>query len=148
MNVLTAPKFLRREEPQPPAMPQTQPSVSPEVAAFIDSTTRQREELAYLRSENDTLNRELRLANERIRMLDEELTHTRNARDWFCRHDAFMLATLDDIEAMIVARKAKARAEAYAPPGSGQEDHTQNGDELAAGVADLAAKLAPGPDNA
>lgn len=142
MNVLTAPKFLRRE-PQPPALPETQPTVSPEVQAFIDSSARQREELAYLRSENDALNLEVRVSHERIRMLESELTEVRAARDFFQRHDGDMMKALGIIKGVIVAEEANARANAYAPPGTGQLDRSRQGDDLAAGVAALAQKLAP-----
>lgn len=147
MNVLTTPQFLRRSPAVPP-LPVPQPrEASPETTAFLDSVTRQREENAYLRSELETVTRENKLAHERIRMLESELTAVRADRDFLTRHDASMLTSLRDIKALIVMAEERAKAEAYAPPGSGTQDTTQQADELAAGVAagvaDLAAKLAP-----
>lgn len=145
MNVLTVPKYLTRDRaPTVPPLPTPQPrEASPETTAFLDSVTRQREENAYLRAELENVTRENKLAHERIRMLETELTEVRADRDFLTRHDASMLTSLRDIKALIVMAEERAKAEAYAPPGSGQQDHSQQGDELAAGVADLAAKLAP-----
>lgn len=144
MNVL-APKFLSRDRnPAVPALPVPQPrEATPETTAFLDSVNRQREENAYLRSEVEQTSRELKLAHERIRMLETEITNVRADRDFMTRHDASMMTSLRDIKALIVMAEERARAEAYAPPGSGQQDHTKAADELAEGVAELAKKLAP-----
>jgi len=133
-----------RLEPHLAGLPEANGApVSPEVAAFIDSTTRDRQELAYLRSHSAQLENDVKVANERIRDLTDELAHTRNARDWFCRHDRAVLATLEDVQALIGARLKAARAEAYAQPGTGaqeQEQPTERDDKIIEG---LAAKLAP-----
>ena len=107
------------QEPNVTPLPQQQPTVTPEVQAFINSTTRQRQELQYLQSENAQLQNDLKLAHERIRMLDSELTTVRADRDFLQRHDGAMLTSLHNIKVLIDASLASARDDAYAPPGSG-----------------------------
>lgn len=129
---------------QPPALTNGQPRpMHPKAIEALSDWNTDLEQLAYFKERTAHLENENRLNAERIRDLEEELTHTRNSRDWFCRHDASMLATLDDLEALIVNRKSKARAEAYAPPGSGaQESEPMTADDEQR-IAELAAKLAP-----
>lgn len=146
---MNMPEFLvrNRREPATPPLPVVIPDAElPEVKAFVAASARQREDLAFWKSEAEQVGRDLRLANERIVRLTAELNEVKHERDWLRLHDNSMINSLDDIEALIARAKSKARAEAYAPPGSGQQDITQQGDDLAAGVSELAAKLAPAGD--
>jgi len=132
-----------RLEPMLQPLPGENGPVTPEVQAFIDSTTRDRQELAYLRSHSAQLENDIKVANENNRLLREELTHVRNERDWLTRHDAKMLSTCEDVMALISARLKDARAHAFAQPGSGQQEQeqpTERDDEI---IENLAASLAP-----
>ncbi len=130
---------------QPPALTNGQSGrqMHPKAVEALSDWNTDLEQLAYFKDRATHLENENKLNIERIRDLEEELTHTRNARDWFCRHDATMLATLDDVEALIAARKSKARAEAYAPPGSGAQETEPMTAEDEQRVTDLARALAP-----
>lgn len=131
--------FARRVEPVAPVLPNPA-TMSEEVAGFIDNMARQREELVFFRSETDTLQNELKVAHEHIRRLEAELTDVRDQRDFLQRHDTAMLTSLHNIKVLIDASLASAKAQAYAPPGTGQQDHTQ--EKIDDAVAQLAQKLA------
>jgi hypothetical protein len=133
-----------RVEPHLASLPEANGApVSPEVAAFIDSTTRDRQELAYLRSHAAQLENDIKVANENNRLLREELTHVRNERDWLTRHDAKMLSTCEDIQALIATRLKDARAHAFAQPGSGTQEQAQPTERDDKIIENLAASLAP-----
>lgn len=146
MNVV--PAFLRKQEPAPPPLPRVrQPEEMRQMALdFMSDVDRQREENAYLRSANEQLRVDLKAALENARMLESELAYVRDERDQLYRHDHNMLGGLGAIKAAIINLEQQSRASAYAPPGSGTEDHTKQGDELADGVAKLAATFAPAPE--
>lgn len=130
-------------EPIVAPLPRENAIMTPEVAAFVDATTKQREENAYLRGEVDQLTRDVRLAHERVRMLESELTEVRADRDFLQRHDAEIMNGLEVIETVIIAQKAKARASAYAPPGTGQQTEPGMTDEEIERVEALARTLKP-----
>lgn len=143
MNVVQ--KFLRpeKQEPVPPPLP---PRVHPEkrkqlALDFMDEHSRTLEENAYLRSEVEQLRVELKVAQEKARMLESELNFLRDEYDRLLTHDKYMLGGIDAIEAAIINLKASSRAEAYAPPGSGSQDETA--DQAIDHAAELAKKLAP-----
>lgn len=134
---------------QPPALTNGQARpMHPKAAEALSEWNTALDELAYFKDRAAHLENEQKLNIERIHDLETELTHARNRGDWYCRHDAFMDATLEDVLALIVARRKQARAEAYAPPGTGAADHSAQGDDLAEGVADLAKTFAPEAGNA
>lgn len=125
-----------------------EPEVTPEVAAFIDSSKRLREDLAYYKSHSAQLENDVKFANERIRSLEVELDYVRDERDRLYRHDHNMLGGLGAIKAAIVNLEEQSRAEAYAPPGSGQREPEQPLDAAAeAGLKIVASSLAPKQDH-
>ena len=150
---MNMPNFLQKQpgkieprmtSPTPPSYNKP-PEVTPEVAAFVDANARAVAELARLKSENEQMKYELKIADERVRMLDAELTHVRNERDWLTRHDAKMQATCEDVASLINSRLKDARADTYAQPGSGtqEQQETSSWDEVM--IKGLAQKLAPDP---
>jgi len=146
MNVL--PSFLRPAEKQEPSMPRLPPAVRPEerrqlTMDFVDSFDRTQEENTYLRSENDQLRVELKVAREQVRNMERELNFVRDDRDRLLEHDASIMTSLENIEALIVSAKAKARAEAYAPPGSGPHQPPEETERDLEIVKGLAERLAP-----
>ena len=154
MNVVNAlPAFMRPVETKEPIAPRLPPAVRPEdrrqmTLDFMDSVDRDREENAYLRSEVEQLRVELKVAREEVRNLDRELNFVRDDRDRLLQHDTAIMTSLENIEALIVAAKAKARAEAYAPPASGtqqQPEETEQDRQITAGLAE---RLAPEGGNA
>lgn len=143
---MNAPQFLRkRQEPAPlPALPATEQNGRPKaVIDFLTATDQMREENAYLRSELEQTQRDLKLSHEQNRRLESELTNLRADHQILDRHDGDLMNSLDNIVTVILAAQAKARDHAYAPPGSGNKTVTKQADELAEGVAELAKKLAP-----
>lgn len=147
MNILTAMRKQNlgdRIDPPVPSVPRPSPPPrSAAVAEWIDYDERQREENAWLRSENAELKTDLKVAQERLRDVEAELTHVRNERDWLTRHDAKMLSTCEDVMALITARLKDARAHAFAQPGTGQQEHeqpTERDDQI---IENLATALAP-----
>ena len=149
MNVV--PAFLRdKREPIMPTIPQPEPSHRPKaVVDFLTATDQMREELAYFKSHAGQLEVDLKFERERNRSLESELAHVRNDRDYLCTHDATMLAGLRHLKIIINDLEEQSRAQAYAPPGSGQEQPappvTEHDEEILKGMT---MKLAPGPDNA
>ncbi len=141
---MMAPKWLGRNEPAPPALPPLDSSGRPKaVLDFLETTDRMREENAWLLSENAELKNDLKVALARLHDVEGELTHVRNNRDYFCRHDRAVVATLEDVQALIGARLKSARAEAYAAPGSGAQEPEQPDPRDDRIIENLAATLAP-----
>jgi chromosome segregation ATPase len=120
------PAFMRKE-PQVDNIPRPLSQAHPEelrksASKFMNDYDGLLEENAYLRSEKDMLERELKLAREQVRGLDRELNFVRDDRDRLLQHDTAIMNSLENIEALIVSAKNKARAEAYAPPGTGTQE--------------------------
>lgn len=147
MNVM--PTFLRPAAKQTtPPLPRTRPEEMRQMTMeFMNSVDLQRQENAYLRSENEQLRVDLKVAQEQVRMLEAELAYVRDERDQLYRHDSMMLGGLDDIEVLIVNLKQRSRAEAYAQPGTGQgqqQDHERGLTEQDTNaLAELVATIRP-----
>ena len=141
-------KNTRQEPPPLEAQQQPQLPFSPEVASFIDHTTRQREELAYFKHHAGQIEQDLKVANERIRMLERELEWLRDERDQLYRHDHNMLGGLGAIKAASVNLEEQSRAQAYAPPATGQQQQPEETEQDRQITAGLAERLAPEPRDA
>lgn len=140
MNIV--PAFLQRgKEPVPPPLPRVPQEKRRQLAMdFMDDVDRQREECAYLRTENDQLRVENKVLREQVRLLQDELNFVRDQLDRVGTHDKLMLGGLGAIKAAIIDLEQRSRAEAYAPPGSGNAQTEAAIDNAA---AELAKQLAP-----
>jgi hypothetical protein len=140
---MNAPGFLRKQkqraEPVPPVTPQP---VSPEVQAFIDMSTRQREDLQYFQLQCQHLENELKLTQERLRSTEIELQTVKADKDFLQRHDASMLTGLHDIKVLINATEQRALASAVAPPPP-PADHSERDIAIVDGMTE---KLTPKDD--
>jgi len=107
-----------RDDPRTDLPPQINGSatITPEVAAFVDATTRQREMMEHYKTRSAQLELELRSAHERITDLEHELMFQREDRDRIYRHDVSIMTSLYNIEAMIIDCRRRAAAEHHAPP--------------------------------
>lgn len=137
-----------RTEPEAPALPPTAMPVSPEVAAFIDSTARQREELAYYKAEYATIGNELRLEKEQNRRLEAELADTKTELYRVMRHDVTLTGGLEQVVTLAIRLLEQSKATAYAPPGTGQTKSDLPDEQADKVVGELAKMLAPEPVDA
>lgn len=143
MNVV--PAFLRKNEPAAPPLPPARREEQRQLAMeFMSAHDRVLEENAYLRSEVDQLRVEVRVANERARMLEGELNFVRDDRDRVTRHDSMMLGGVDDLVALALAIKERSRIEAYAPPGSAAKpaEPSEQDRQITSGLAEQLASEA------
>ena len=150
MNML--PEFLRSNGKQEPIVPRLPPAVRPEdrrqmTMEFMDNFDRTSEENAYLRSALEQSQIELRAEREIRRSLEREMDFIRSDRDRLLEHDASIMNSLENIETLIVSAKAKARAEAYAPPGSGTQGQTEPTVQDQKIIEGLAEKLMPAKEH-
>lgn len=136
--------FARKIEPIVAEFPKPAPAMSEEVAGFIDKMNRQREELAYFKSECTTLTNELKLANERIQRLDAELVDLRDQHWRLLRHDTTLTGGLDQIKVQIVALLENSKKSEYAPPGTGTQSSLP-GDQSDQILSGLINSLKPNP---
>lgn len=145
---MNAPSFLKRkQEPSLPALPpeDTMSQRPKAVIDFLTATDQMREENAYLRAENDQLKRELGITNEHRRSLASELAEIKRDKDFLQRHDAMMLGGLDDLEVLIINLKERSRAQAFAPPGSGQVPEPELTEQDKQDLANIVATIRPEP---
>lgn len=129
------------KEPRLPQLP-AQPPRSEAVAAWLGEHEKLEHECAFLRDDNARLSNGLKVANEHIIMLKDELNAVRDQLDYIVRHNGSIMTSLDNIETLIIAAKKKARAEAYAPPGSGSDTTSERTAEAQEKIDEAAAKLA------
>jgi hypothetical protein len=135
------PPMERKTTPAPAPQP-----VSPEVQAFIDMSTRQREDLQHYQSRCQQLENELKLTSERLRSTEIELRSVKDDKDFLMRHDSSMLTGLHDIKVLIIATEERARANAVAPaaPPRGNEGALDL-DEAVAEINEQARRAEPPP---
>jgi len=113
MNII---KQIRSPRHEPLVeMPHGDAVVTPEVAAFIDSSVRQRAELARALARITELEIGERVRDERIHDLEHELAHVRDDRDRIYRHDCSIMTSLSNIEAIITDAKTLAKFDQQAP---------------------------------
>lgn len=109
------------QEPLPLDLPEQSADMPDEVKVWAASQIRRGQELTYFRTHSAELENDIKLANERIRMLESELNFIRDDRDRLQTQLASILRSFRNIKVLIMDSEADARAEAYAPPGSGTE---------------------------
>ncbi len=145
---MTTPRAKFRQEPELPAIPAAPPPVkrvqmTEATAKYFDEHVMLQQQNEFLRAELEEVTRELRIAVERIRLIENELHDVRNARDHMQRRCASMLTLLSSVKLLIVDGEEKWRAEAFAPIGSVQKPHVDRADA----VEQLANALLPPEDN-
>ncbi len=114
---------MRAKNQPAPLLPEQRPvSRHPRTAEMLDEWNADLDALSYFKSRCEELENEDRRKSDRIGDLEAELAYVRDDRDRLFQAHATGLATIDDILALIIARKTKSRAEPYAPPGTGHQD--------------------------
>lgn len=114
-------KFLNRAkrepavQPLPSPLPKDTDDLPDSVKEWATQQIEQRQTIAYLKSENESLRVDLRVAIERIKMLESALSEAERKRDFYQFHSTSLVTRLNDIRMTVDAAVREAEHEAFKP---------------------------------
>jgi hypothetical protein len=142
VNIVQAITRNAKVDPKMPPLPQSPKPSTPAALAWLDEFETMKQDNAFLREEVNRLGNALKVANETNKLLKDDLVDLKNAHYRVLRHDMVMAGGVEQIVILASALLESARAESFAPPGSGVDPAAERTAEAQKQIDDAAAQLA------